>query len=63
MAELVESELPDDPFALFGDWLKLAVQVERPEPTDMALATVGPDGAPSVRMVLMRGFDDRGFVW
>ncbi|MFO7300031.1 MAG: pyridoxamine 5'-phosphate oxidase [Actinomycetes bacterium] len=63
MAELVESELPDDPFALFGDWLKLAVQVERPEPTAMALATVGPDGAPSVRMVLMRGFDDRGFVW
>lgn len=60
---LIEAGLPDDPFRLFATWLRRAMEVEKPEPTAMALATVGPDGRPAARMVLMRGFDDRGIVW
>ena len=60
---LDEANLADDPFRLFGDWLAEAMEVEKPEPTAMALATADADGGPAVRMVLMRGFDDRGLVW
>jgi len=55
---------PDqDPFALFGAWL---AEAEKSEPNDanaMALATVGADGMPSVRMVLLKGHDANGFVF
>src|SRR5690606_42070430 len=57
---LDEADLPDDPLTLFAGWLGEAMEVERPEPTAMALATAGYDGSPSARMVLMRGFDERG---
>ncbi|HLV89800.1 MAG TPA: pyridoxamine 5'-phosphate oxidase family protein, partial [Acidimicrobiia bacterium] len=60
---LDEADLPDDPLTLFAGWLGEAMEVERPEPTAMALATAGYDGSPSARMVLMRGFDERGIVW
>jgi pyridoxamine 5'-phosphate oxidase len=53
----------DDPFALFGDWLAEATKSELNDPTAMALATVGPDGMPSNRMVLLKGFDEQGFVF
>ena len=52
-----------DPFALFGEWLKLAGTKEPNDPNAMALATTGADGLPDVRMVLLKGFDENGFVF
>jgi len=52
-----------DPFALFQDWLKEAEGTEPSDPNAMALATAGPDGAPNVRMVLLKGVDANGFVF
>lgn len=58
------SDLPnDDPFALFDAWMAEAAASEPNDPNAMALATVGADGAPSVRMVLLKGVDPRGFVF
>lgn len=53
----------DDPIALFKRWLAEAEKTEPNDPTAMALATVGEDGMPSVRMVLLKGLDERGFVF
>lgn len=52
-----------DPFALFGEWLELASAKEPNDPNAMALATTGADGLPDVRMVLLKGFDENGFVF
>jgi pyridoxamine 5'-phosphate oxidase len=52
-----------DPIDLFRTWLIDAEQREPSDPTATALATVGSDGRPVVRMVLLRGFDERGFVF
>ena len=52
-----------DPLALFAEWYGEAEKTEPNDPTAMALATVGPDGMPSLRMVLLKGFDARGFVF
>ena len=52
-----------DPFARFGALLERARATDLPEPTAMTLSTVGPDGRPSSRMVLLKGFDERGFVF
>jgi pyridoxamine 5'-phosphate oxidase len=52
-----------DPFDRFERWLGEARQAGAPEPAAMALATVGRDGTPAARMVIMRGFDRRGFVF
>ena len=53
----------DDPLARFAQWLADAERSEPNDPNAMALATVGADGAPSVRMVLLKGADARGFVF
>jgi len=53
----------NDPFGLFGDWMKEAEKAEPNDPNAMALATVDDEGLPNVRMVLLKGFDDRGFVF
>jgi pyridoxamine 5'-phosphate oxidase len=53
----------DDPFALFARWFAEAEQSEPNDPNGMALATATPDGRPSVRMVLMKGWDRDGFVF
>jgi pyridoxamine 5'-phosphate oxidase len=55
-----EQDLADDPLALFGRWFEEAEAHGAFEPHAVALATATPDGAPSARMVLMKGFDDRG---
>ena len=56
--------LPEaDPFALFETWLKAADDSEPGDPNAMALATVDADGLPDVRMVLLKGFDQDGFVF
>ncbi len=52
-----------DPLALFSSWLAEAEQQELNEPLAMSVATVDADGRPSLRMVLLRGFDERGFVF
>ena len=55
--------LVDDPFMLFGEWQADAVRTEPNDPTAMAVATVDPAGLPDVRMVLLKGWDERGFVF
>lgn len=52
-----------DPFALFDRWFADAQQSEPNDPNAMAIATVDPDGRPSVRMVLLKGHDAAGFVF
>ncbi len=52
-----------DPFSLFDAWFAEARQSELNDPDAMALATVGPDGQPSVRMVLLKRRDARGFTF
>ncbi len=52
-----------DPFRLFDQWLEEAKESEPNDPTAMALASVGADGMPSLRMVLLKGADADGFVF
>ncbi|HTY67096.1 MAG TPA: pyridoxamine 5'-phosphate oxidase [Alphaproteobacteria bacterium] len=62
--QLDRSSAPDtDPLVLFREWLAEATQREPNDPTAMALATVGADGQPSARMVLLKGVDEQGFVF
>jgi pyridoxamine 5'-phosphate oxidase len=56
-------EEKSDPLALFGDWYAEAAKSEPNDPSAVALATVGPDGTPSVRMVLLKDYDSAGFVF
>ncbi|MBY8918196.1 pyridoxamine 5'-phosphate oxidase [Nitratireductor sp. L1-7-SE] len=53
----------EEPFRLFAEWLEDATKSEPNDPNALALATVDPDGMPNVRMVLLKGFDERGFVF
>jgi pyridoxamine 5'-phosphate oxidase len=53
----------DEPLRLFGAWFDEARRSEPADPDAMALATVDGDGLPNVRMVLLKGFDERGFVF
>ena len=62
-AELDESASLDDPRAQFELWLQQAISGELPEPNAMTVATVGADGRPSTRVVLIKGCDARGIVW
>jgi pyridoxamine 5'-phosphate oxidase len=52
----------DEPLRLFEAWFEEATRTEPADPNAMALATVDADGMPNVRMVLLKGFDERGFV-
>ena len=52
-----------DPIHLFQDWLAEATASEPNDPNAFAVATATPDGRPSVRMVLLKGVDARGFVF
>lgn len=63
MRQLTETEADLDPFAQFGEWFIEAEEAGIPEFNAMALATSTPDGAPSARMVLLKSFDSRGFVF
>jgi pyridoxamine 5'-phosphate oxidase len=62
-AELDESASMADPLAQFELWLQQAISGELPEPNAMTLATVGADGRPSTRVVLIKGCDSQGIVW
>ena len=60
---LDEAASASDPLKQFEHWLQQALDGELPEPNAMTLATVGADGRPSTRVVLLKGFDARGIVW
>lgn len=60
---LEAADLDPDPLVLFRHWLAAAAQAGIREPNAMTLATAGPDGVPSARVVLLRGVDARGFTW
>ncbi|MBU6166966.1 MAG: pyridoxamine 5'-phosphate oxidase [Alphaproteobacteria bacterium] len=51
------------PFARFADWFAAASAAEPNDPNAMALATAGSDGVPSLRVVLLKAWDERGFVF
>jgi pyridoxamine 5'-phosphate oxidase len=53
----------DEPVRLFAAWFEEARRSEPADPDAMALSTVDRDGLPNVRMVLLKGFDERGFVF
>jgi len=53
----------DDPFALFAEWLKDAEKSEPNDPNAMTLASVDEEGLPNARMVLLKDFDNHGFVF
>ncbi len=52
-----------DPLTLFAEWYAEAEKSEPNDPSALTLATVGPDGTPSARMVLLKGYDPAGFVF
>ena len=60
---LDERDVDRDPCKQFGVWMVEAIHAQVPEPTAMTLATVGADGRPSARIVLLKGVDERGFVF
>jgi pyridoxamine 5'-phosphate oxidase len=60
---LRETEVAANPFDQFRTWLDQALAAQLPQPLGMALATATADGKPSNRMVLLRGCDERGFVF
>ena len=62
-AELDEAASQPEPMAQFGAWLQQALDARLPEPNAMTLATVGANGRPSTRVVLIKGFDAHGIVW
>ena len=63
LKELTEETVSSDPFKQFSDWLNDAINSGTPEPTAMNVATVGSDARPSSRVVLLKGFDNTGFVF
>lgn len=62
-AELGEDASHADPLRQFDQWLGEAVAAQAPEPNAMTLATVSGDLRPSTRIVLIKGYDERGIVW
>ncbi|MFC3208642.1 pyridoxamine 5'-phosphate oxidase [Aquamicrobium soli] len=64
-AALTDSDFTEstEPFRLFAKWLEDATKSEPNDPNAVALASVDADGLPDVRMVLLKGFDERGFVF
>jgi len=62
-ATLDETAAAREPFAQFGRWFEEAVRAQVAEPHAMTLATADADGTPAARIVLLRGWDERGFVF
>ncbi len=57
------SSAPDNPLELFGEWLADAGKSEPDDPNAMAVATIDAENRPSVRILLLKGWDDQGFVF
>ncbi|WP_186185239.1 pyridoxamine 5'-phosphate oxidase [Burkholderia gladioli] len=62
-ASLDEADVASDPIRQFDKWFKEALDAQLPEPNTMTLATVDAEGRPSARIVLIKGVDERGFVF
>ena len=62
-AELSEDASHQDPLQQFDQWLNEAIAAQVPEPNAMTLATVASNLRPSTRVVLIKGYDERGIVW
>jgi pyridoxamine 5'-phosphate oxidase len=62
-AVLDENEVADDPIQQFTRWFEEALKAEVNEPNAMGVSTVGADGRPTSRIVLVKQFDARGFTW
>src|ERR1700761_6746483 len=60
---LSRADLHHDPIEQFATWFSTAVSSELPDANAICLATTTPDGNPSRRIVLLKGFDQRGFVF
>ena len=60
---LHRSQLDANPIVQFGHWLDEATKAYPDDATSMTLATTGANGLPTARMVLLKWFDDNGFVW
>ena len=60
--ELLETELDPDPMGQFATWFQQAIDSGEPMPGAVALATVDPQGLPSLRMMLLEHFDAHGFI-
>ncbi|RZK64548.1 MAG: pyridoxamine 5'-phosphate oxidase, partial [Pedobacter sp.] len=63
MASLSESDVAADPIIQFQKWFSEAVNAKLYEPNVMTFATADSDGKPSARIVLLKGFDEQGFVF
>ncbi|MEP6850388.1 MAG: pyridoxamine 5'-phosphate oxidase [Acidobacteriota bacterium] len=63
LKSLSRSSADSDPFAQFASWMNEALAAEISEPTAMTLATADEEGRPSARVVLLKGFDEKGFVF
>lgn len=61
--DIADTADPEAPFAHFARWLEAAAATEPNDPNAMAVATVGDDGLPNVRMVLLKDYDPSGFVF
>lgn len=61
--ELVEDRARDQPLEQFSHWMQQAIEARIEEPNAMTVATVGANGRPASRVVLIKGFDARGIVW
>jgi pyridoxamine 5'-phosphate oxidase len=63
LASLDVKDVDENPIAQFGKWLKEALDAQVPEPNAMTLATCTPEGKPAARIVLLKGYDEAGFVF
>ncbi len=63
LAGLTEEYASANPFELFQTWFNQALEAKLNEPNAMTLATATPDGKPSARMVLLKGFNEQGFIF
>lgn len=60
---LERKDLIDDPVAQFNAWISAAIEDELAEPNAMTLATVDAEGRPNARIVLLKGYDESGFIF
>ena len=63
LKSLSEGEVNADPIKQFGQWWDEAVHSKLDEVNAMTVATASPDGLPSARIILLKGFSDQGFVF
>lgn len=63
MANPIPADADADPFARFHAWMAEAIEQEPVDPNAMTVVTATPDGRPSARAILLKGVDDRGFVF